>query len=223
MSREFLNDLPPHLRAVYDKAATPDPMKTYFETLRQKEQMEAKTRESSVVYKLLGERMFGDLTIHGWLNLNTPMVNIRELNKGLIDEMAILDLMWDRLCAVGEGRTVITLPTMNDDGTYKTAQLYFSNLTCMDAIERTLKDLKEAQKDLIKMFHKPEDVNAYPHRDCVFTNQKEYEAVTAMRRMLSSLYHPANPANHSSNQGHLFYFRNTVKMKPLARAIGNIR
>lgn len=223
MSREFVKDLPPHLRAVYDKTPEPDPMKTHFQTLRLQEEMKDKARKTSVVYKLLGERLFGDLTIHGWLNLNIPMVNIRELNKTLIDEMAILSCMSDVLTAAGDDRKELMLPPVEGDDVPRKAYLYFSALTCVDAIDRTYKDLKEAHDDLIKLFHKPNDLNAYPQCDSVFVNKDEYEAISGMRRMLNSLSHPGNPANHSSNQGHIMYFRNTVKLLPLCRSMRDIR
>lgn len=224
MSREFVAALPEHLRSIYDKPAEPDPMQTYFQTLQKQEAMKKAARENSVLYKLFGEHLFGFMTIDGWLNINVPMVDVRELNRTFIEEMAIMQAMMYTLDDLGDSKFSGEFP-VNRDGVsvMETISVHFNHNNCSLAIEEAYDEFKEARQDLIKMFNKPECAYSFPARDSVFVTKDEHEAVNGMRGLINSTRHPKHPMNHSSSQEHYFYFRQTVKMKPLARSIRDIR
>lgn len=242
MSREFVAALPEHLRSIYDKPAEPDPMQTYFKTLHQQEDMKKTTRKNSVLYRLFGENLFGFMTIDGELNLNIPIIDVNELTRAMVDEEAILSLMSDVTGTVGDGRirntiNVNRVPKGELPHPEKEDVTFFYDASeRVKQLDEARKVIKEALKDINELFGWYVDEEIFGHRVAgdlhaaiyppispVYATKDQYNAATAARRMLAALHRPGNPINHSSNAACHMYFRLTIKMLDLPRAIRNIR
>lgn len=224
MSRDFIKDIPEHLRHLYDKPAEPDPQRTYFETLKTQEEAKTHVRKNSKLYALMGEQLLGHVQIDRSLLLNINVLDVRGLLKSLVEEAAMLQAMEWNLERVGSGKVkdVIKIRRGGGDVQDEEVTFHFDYFVHSDPIGEARKVLEEAHRDLHELFGSDE-LYTYPAWDFAYANKDQYDAFMSARRMLGSLSHPNNPINHSSNQGHYMYFRHVIKMKPLARAMRDIR
>lgn len=222
MSRDFLQDLPEHLRAVYDKAAEPNPQRTFYQTQIEAEQFKEKIRQTSVLYKhIFKEDLFTFMTTEGRLHLDIKLLNPLAFFTDISRESVLMFVRYVQLKHLPDGHVSYEL-THKDTKKVKTFTKSYLSAERSDQIKDAVVEidsaLKKLQDDYLGDFQIPLADQQRP----IYLNHEQRTEINAMETMMAAYYSTSHPSNNSANIDLRRYFAHALKPKTVADSMSHI-
>lgn len=222
MSRDFLQDLPEHLRAIYDKPAEPSPQRTFYQTQIEAEELKEKTRKNSVLYKhIFKEDLFTFMTSEGRLHLDIKLLNPLAFFTDISRESVLMFARYVQLKHLPNGYVSYEL-THKDTKQVKMFIKTYLSAERSDQIKAAVVEidsaLKKLQDDYLGDFQIPLADQQRP----IYLNHEQRVEINAMETMMAAFYSTSHPSNNSSNMDLRRYFAHALKPKIVADSMSRI-
>lgn len=208
MSREFLNEIPEHLRSAWDKEYPENPESLKIRVLAEVEALKEKQRKTSQLYKhIFGEEHFRHMDTDGNLYMNIQIVDL----KGYIDNNERLIQLFNTAADTLEnlGNKTVDVPYKNSQtGEMDIAKLTFDAAFQVEQLRNDCKDILEGLSHLVE--HADEQYaltqNAiFGKNDYTYLNSTARETFRLINKMINGM--SSLPVRHQE----FLYFKYAVQ------------
>ena len=222
MSRDFLKDLPEHLRAVYDKAAEPNPQRTFFEAQIEADKLKETVRAKSILYKhFFKEDLFTFMTTEGRLHLDIKLLNPLAFYTDLSRESVLMFVRYVQLKHLPNGTVSYDL-THKETKEVKTFTKTYSSELRSSQINTALVEIDSALQTLQEDYLGNFDIPKEEQERSIYLNHAQRTEITAMEAMAAAFYSTSHPSNNSANIDLRRYFAHALKVKTMPDCMSRI-